>query len=248
METIDVNEIFGPTFQGEGSASGRHCLFVRLAHCNLECTWCDTPYTWAFSPTKAAKTISGTIHSKEDNIHPMAINDIVTELENLWPISEKPTMIVISGGEPLMQAKRLEALVRILNNFGCDVHIETAGTLKPTDMLHRNVAQYNVSPKLTHSGNRTSKRFRPEILKWFGQWDCSWFKFVVGHANDFHEIDTIVKECDLDRNRIMVMPEGVTIGNNIDTARQIAQGALNRGFGLSFRTHILLWPEVDRGK
>lgn len=44
--TIDVNEIFGPVFQGEGPSTGRRCGFVRLARCNLDCgegsgaTWC----------------------------------------------------------------------------------------------------------------------------------------------------------------------------------------------------------------
>lgn len=246
-DKIDVNEIFGPTVQGEGAAAGRHCLFVRLAHCNLECSWCDTAFTWAWTEAKAARTVSGILHSKEDNIRPMAIDDIVVELEKLWPIYEKPTMIVISGGEPLMQAKRLEPLVARLDNLSCDVHIETAGTLKPTDALNRHVAQYNISPKLHHSGNRMSKRFRPEVLKWFAQWDRSWFKFVAKTEEDFKEIDEIVRVCDIDLNNVMIMPEGVTAEDNIDTARVIAQAAIDRGYGISFRLHILLWKDV-RGR
>lgn len=177
----------------------------------------------------------------------MTADEIVAKLEKLWPIYDKPTMIVISGGEPLMQAKKLEPLAQLLYNLDCPVHIETAGTLKPTDALDRHVAQYNISPKLNHSGNRLSKRFRPQVLQWFAEWDRSWFKFVAKTVDDFKEIDDIVRMCEIDLNNVMVMPEGVTIEDNIDTARIIAQAAIDRGYGLSFRTHILLWKDV-RGK
>jgi organic radical activating enzyme len=213
----------------------------------LECTWCDTAYTWAFTPDKAARTESGIQYSKEENIHPMSVGDVLVDLEKLWPIYDKPTMIVISGGEPLIQAKKLEPLVQKLCNLECEVHIETAGTLKPTEFLDRYVAQYNVSPKLSHSGNRTSKRYRPQVLQWFAQWEKSWFKFVIRNLGDFVEIDQMVRECSIDTRNVMVMPEGITIDKNIGHARLIAEAAIERGYGISFRTHILLWKDV-RGK
>lgn len=46
MSRLVVNEIFGPTIQGEGPSSGRRCGFHRLGGCNLSCRWSDTPYTW----------------------------------------------------------------------------------------------------------------------------------------------------------------------------------------------------------
>ena len=41
---MKVNEIFGPTIQGEGRSAGMPTMFVRLSGCNLACIWCDTPY------------------------------------------------------------------------------------------------------------------------------------------------------------------------------------------------------------
>ena len=48
---IRVNEIFGPTIQGEGSTVGKPCFFLRVAGCNLHCGWCDTYYTWNYEGT-----------------------------------------------------------------------------------------------------------------------------------------------------------------------------------------------------
>ena len=40
-----VSEQFGPTIQGEGPSTGRRCVFLRLANCNLSCRWCFVPST-----------------------------------------------------------------------------------------------------------------------------------------------------------------------------------------------------------
>lgn len=34
------------TLQGEGASMGRPATFLRLHHCNLDCSWCDAWYTW----------------------------------------------------------------------------------------------------------------------------------------------------------------------------------------------------------
>ena len=38
---MQIADIF-VSLQGEGKNQGRPCLFIRLAGCNLDCTWCDT--------------------------------------------------------------------------------------------------------------------------------------------------------------------------------------------------------------
>ena len=47
---LTINEIFH-SIQGESTHSGRPCVFVRLAACDLRCSWCDTPYAF-FEGTK----------------------------------------------------------------------------------------------------------------------------------------------------------------------------------------------------
>lgn len=248
--SLKISQIFGPTIQGEGSAAGRHCMFVRTFNCNLECVWCDTAYTWAVTPNKAAATRSGHQYDIDDphlGQKEMDHNQVWEQLSKLWPIGIRPTMVVISGGEPMMQQEGLVPLLTMLRQTRNETHIETAGTIAPQYGFGLLVTQYNVSPKLLHSGNRLSKRFKPEVLSIYNGSGKAWFKFVVrgemGAETDFEEIDLIVKEVGIDPRRVMVMPEGITSEDNIKTAREIEARAIHRGFGISFRTHILLWGD-----
>lgn len=248
MDNLLVSEIFGPTIQGEGAAAGRHCLFVRLGLCNLECTWCDTAYTWAFSPEKAAKTASGQQYKQSEQLREMTHLQVIDALTKLWNIEVSPTMVVISGGEPLMQRNQLVPLARGLSHrLACPVHIETAGTLIPPPELTEHVAQYNVSPKLGNSGNVLSKRFKPSVLAHFASLDQAWFKFVITSPADLDEVDGIVAMTGIRSERVMIMPEGVTADENMAVGRAIADAVINRGFGLTLRSHILLWRDV-RGR
>jgi 7-carboxy-7-deazaguanine synthase len=244
---IKINEIFGPTVQGEGAAGGRHCLFVRVAECNLRCGWCDTAYTWAFDERTASKLEVPVVYNKAENLRVMSSAQVYGELRRLWDIEAMPTMVVISGGEPLMQSRGLAPLAARLTSHQNMIHVETAGTLIPTPEFDAHVAQYNVSPKLAHSGNRLELRQKPEVLKWFGACDRAWFKFVMRDPSDFGEIDDLVQLSGVDPHRVMVMPEGVTAEKNMEVAKTLVDGAVARGYGLSYRTHILLWKDV-RGK
>jgi len=247
MKPIKINEIFGPTVQGEGAAGGRHCLFVRVAECNLRCTWCDTAYTWAFSQPLADKLEVPVVFPKDENLILMSPELVLERLTTLWSIRTKPTMVVFSGGEPMMQASALTPVMEVLNHYGNECHVETAATIIPPEEFDAYVTQYNVSPKLAHSGNRLELRRKPEVLKWFGSTDKAWFKFVMRSPEDFAEIDELVQIAGVNPHHVMVMPEGVTAEKNMDIAKTLVDGAVERGYGLSYRTHILLWKDV-RGK
>jgi 7-carboxy-7-deazaguanine synthase len=101
---MKIAEIFR-SLQGEGKNQGKPCLFIRLAGCNLNCHWCDTPH---------AQT-SG----MEMNI------DVI--LEQVWRLN--PPYVCITGGEPLLQADDLEPLLVSLHRRGTAIDIETNGTI-----------------------------------------------------------------------------------------------------------------------
>ena len=44
MKQYPVNEIFGPTIQGEGPLAGKRTFFIRFAGCDFDCDWCDSKY------------------------------------------------------------------------------------------------------------------------------------------------------------------------------------------------------------
>ncbi len=99
--TLNVCEIFA-SIQGEGSAQGAPCTFVRLAGCPLRCRWCDTDYARE----------GGELSSRAD------ILARVTEIG--LPLVE------ITGGEPLVQPET-PALARDLLDAGFEVLCETSG-------------------------------------------------------------------------------------------------------------------------
>ncbi len=99
---LTVAEIFA-SIQGEGTAAGFPCAFVRLAGCDLACTWCDT--AWARS--------GGT---------PMPLSAVLEAVEALGlPLVE------VTGGEPLLQAACADLLTRLVAR-GHSVLLETSGS------------------------------------------------------------------------------------------------------------------------
>jgi organic radical activating enzyme len=245
---LKVSQVFGPTVQGEGSAAGRHCVFLRTFDCNLECTWCDTAYTWAVTDDKAAKTRSGVRYERDEPQYGMKVMDtdeVLKRLREVWDVEGRPTIVVVSGGEPMMQQRGLVPVLEQLHAWGNEVHIETAGTLPPSAAFDACVTQYNVSPKLAHSGNRLSKRFKPQALAALLDTGKAWFKFVVtdGFEADLQEVDEMVADVGIPYRRVMVMPEGGTGSGNIALGQRVVDAALERGYGLSFRTHVFLWND-----
>lgn len=220
---------------------------MRLTNCNLECKWCDTPYTWAFTDAKASKHRSGKAFDKVKETTLMDHVMVVDALHDLWPANKPPTLVVISGGEPLMQGRDLVPLVDVLGDEGNDVHIETAGTLLPPEALNYHVTQYNVSPKLAHSGNVKSKRYKPAVLDWFASSHKAYFKFVMKSRSDFNEVDAIVQAHGITPDRVMVMPEA-TYSNTAQLGMKMLAGeAVARGYGVSSRLHVMIWEDT-RGK
>src|SRR5262249_10950340 len=128
---------------------GRPCTFLRLAVCNQHCSWCDTPFTWKW-----------TEYDTVAEVHAMSYLDVATELQRHGALRTK--LVVISGGEPMMQQRQLwEMMADLYHEFwhATDVEIETAGTIAPhvedgwNEWHPARWVQYNVSPKLENSGN-----------------------------------------------------------------------------------------------
>ena len=90
--------------QGESSFAGLPCIFVRLAGCNLRCSWCDSEYTF----TGGRK---------------VSVDELVAEVKKLAPVR----LAEITGGEPMLQEREVVLLMERLLADGYQVLLETSG-------------------------------------------------------------------------------------------------------------------------
>lgn len=90
--------------QGESSFAGEPCIFVRLAGCNLRCSWCDSEYT--FTGGK-----------------PFTDDEIIAQIAALQPCR----LIEFTGGEPMLQARDLIPLMHRLIEANYTLMMETSG-------------------------------------------------------------------------------------------------------------------------
>jgi 7-carboxy-7-deazaguanine synthase len=251
-----INEIFGPTIQGEGPATGRICAFCRLAICPLHCRWCDTWYTWSFTAPLAMKHQMKQVVDREAEVHEMSVEDVTLQVILATAGSR---LVIISGGEPLAQVPpRLQhkdtsgdeeddplgLLIKNLYVRGIEAHIETAGIRRPSDFLHTYVDRYVVSPKLATSGNTMKARRVPEALEFFANTHKADFKFVITKPEDFSEVQYLANVYKIPPERIWVMPEGTTTDAIQRKFLMVAEGAIKRGYNVSGRMHVDIWKDV----
>lgn len=218
-------EIFA-SIQGEGASIGYPSTFVRLAVCNLRCTWCDTAYTWDWSRYTRTEQVLP--------MSPQAVFDAVRALP--------PRRVVITGGEPLLQRRQLAPLLALLNDAGYHGEVETNGTVAPAEaapLIH----QFNVSPKLAHSRNEGLARIRPDALRWFAGDERAVFKFVVQDEADLAELESLRETFTIPSDRVILMPEGRTADELRQRSPWLAEVCTQRGYRFSTRLHILVWGD-----
>jgi 7-carboxy-7-deazaguanine synthase len=220
--SLVVSEVFGPTWQGEGPSVGRTAAFVRLGRCNLACTWCDTPYTWDWSR-----------HDPAVELRELSVDEVLASVDAMGPVS----MLVVTGGEPLLQQRRLPPLLTGARERGLWVEVETAGTLAPDPEVVALVDRFNVSPKLANSGNPEERRHRPEVLAAFEATGKAVFKFVVRDVSELDEVAAFGVA------PVWIMPEGTDAATLTSRMQALAPAVLARGWHLTPRLHVLLWGD-----
>jgi organic radical activating enzyme len=148
-------------------------------------------------------------------------------------------MLVVSGGEPMLQQRQLSPLLRLAFDAGWCTEIETAGTIAPQPDVVGLVTRFNVSPKLANSGNELDERYRPSVLEAFQVSGKAAWKFVASSVADLDEIADLVGRHGL--RPIYVMPEGTRPDVITKRAQQLAEAVTQRGWNLTTRLHILLY-------
>ena len=223
-----VSEVFGVTIQGEGPSTGVPASFVRLYGCNLDCVWCDTPFTWD------TKGKLGVVYEREDESR-------VLDVVELLPTIPPARLLVISGGEPLIQRRAVYELAGRALMYGPfqAVEIETNGTQSP--LLPLTGLSYNVSPKLSHA--KTSKPgIRPEVLAQFLDRPAV-FKFVAQGPDDLAKVDAVVADVGIPAERVWIMPEGRNEHDIAHHASRLVDEVIARGWNVATRLHVTLWGD-----
>lgn len=105
---MKVVEIFN-SVDGEGIRTGQPCTFIRLAGCNLRCSYCDTLYA-LFGEDEPCE------------YEELTVGEIMERVEKRYK------RITLTGGEPLIH-KDCPLLVDTLLRAGYEVNIETNGSV-----------------------------------------------------------------------------------------------------------------------
>lgn len=98
---LTISEIFH-SIQGESTYAGLPCVFVRLAACDLRCSWCDTPYAF----TGGTK---------------MTVDEVLATVARTGC-----RLVEMTGGEPLLQDDVYPLMQRLVDS-GATVLLETGG-------------------------------------------------------------------------------------------------------------------------
>lgn len=238
-ETINITEVFY-SIQGEGPFIGDPAVFIRLAGCNLSCSWCDSKYTWK----------KGQIELEELSFEEL-LNKIV---QVLTPYGNAPKRLIFTGGEPLLQQDKIYKFLRYFEakNGGIfeypgfiDVDFETNGTIMPDfnkfdpTNFGRLLFHWIVSPKF---------QFPEHWDPWWKELhdldltDSVFFKFVIDSTGDalrvvdfLHNNDAVLKRT------IYIMPQAITA-----VAQQVAlpvlfEFAKRYGVRVTPRLHIIAY-------
>jgi len=206
-----ISEIFF-SLQGESTFAGLPCVFIRLAGCNLKCSWCDT-------------TDSQSVDGAEEK----TIDEIMEEVEKF-----SCGLVEITGGEPLLQAETATLAARLLEKFDI-VLLETNGSIDIGKVPHGVVRVIDV--KCPSSG--VSDSFFMENLLSLTPDDE--IKFVLAGRDDYEFAKGFISSMGglVRQEKIFLSPVKEKLAPKT-LAAWILEDRLSVRFQLQL--HTLIWP------
>lgn len=226
---LPVIEVFH-SVQGEGTRVGEPATFIRLAGCNLRCSWCDTSYSWNAEGLRNATRCS-----------PAELAGQVRE-----------RAVVITGGEPLLHLRQLGELVSQLRGTAVQhVTVETNGTIAPAGLWDR-IDLWSVSPKLAGSGEQPVAHVVREFLEQAAG-RCQ-LKFVIADLRvDYAQLWELLAECSfpvdgVSTTPVIVQPDGTRddYGDALRELNELVIGDRERFGGVDRRSLVRVIPQTHR--
>ena len=215
--------------QGESSFAGLPCIFVRLAGCNLRCSWCDSEYTFTGG-------------------YKMSLDAVMAEVRKLTPVK----LVEITGGEPMLQEREVVPLMQRLLNEDYEVLIETSGE-RPLENVPKAVHKI-VDVKCPGSGEGGS--FRLANLDTLSSADE--VKFVIADRVDYEFARDFIRQHRLEEKTRKVLfspafrkdagPER-DADNCLLDPRELVEWILADGLNvrLGLQIHKFIWEPMKKG-
>jgi 7-carboxy-7-deazaguanine synthase len=205
--TAVVQEVFS-SIQGEGIYAGVRQIFVRLAHCHLNCSYCDTPMT---TPDGHA-LLEATPGSDDWLSIPGVQYPRDTEMYVVGLLNHAPHHSVsFTGGEPLLYAPYLKEVFPLIKRLGVKTFLETSGTqphllasiLEFCDIVSMDIKLPSTTKSVglwqQHAAFYETLRLRPET-------EC-YIKCVVNHETTTNELANVLDVVSDKNTPIYLQPE-----------------------------------------
>lgn len=215
--------------QGESSFAGQPCIFVRLAGCNLRCSWCDSEYTFSGGEK-------------------FSLDQIADKIAALAPVK----LVEFTGGEPMLQERELLPLMERLLAQNYTLLLETSGE-RPLAGVPKKVHKIT-DVKCPASGE--SGRFHLPNLETLTERDE--VKFVLSDRTDYEFARDFIRQHDLAARcgQVLLSPAFTktpaperTAENCILNPRELVEWMLADSLParLSLQIHKFIWEPQKKG-
>ena len=243
---LEINEIFGPTIQGEGKRIGEPSIFVRFGKCNMQCAGFNVEYE---TPSGIKKYSCDSFYASDSQFQNewkkyKNAECLIKDINKLLP--NYKIDIVITGGEPLLywKDKEFQKFMEYYIKKGYYITIETNASLNIEFLYEwQKKILFSMSVKLSNSGENKNKRLNINSLtKIINFVDKAYLKFVIDLNSinnislEIDEILELIPSCD-----VYLMPMGDTSDIIDINSLSVINLALEKGFKYSDRLHIRVW-------
>ena len=214
------------SINGEGLRAGEPAIFIRLAGCNLQCSYCDT--AWA---------------NQEDTIFEEKSEQEIADYIN----SQGIWNVTLTGGEPLLN-KNIGSLCQFLiENTKCRIEIETNGSisLQEMDELRK---KYNLNISFTMDYKLPESNMESHMLRSNFQYltVMDVVKFVASSKSDMDYGIEMIHQYHLTKQaKVFFSPVFGKIKLE-DMANYIVENKLN-DVKMQLQMHKFIWDPNQRG-
>ena len=211
------------SINGEGRRMGELAVFIRLAMCNLNCSYCDTK--WANEENVEYKLMS-----KEDIL--------------AYILETKVKNVTLTGGEPLIQDEIEELLVLLNGQEEINLEIETNGSVDISKFkeLNLNKVSFTVDYKLPIS--EMTNLMEAKSFETVDHRDT--VKFVISNKSELETVKEVIDRYNLANNTQVFLSPVYGQMNSEDIIEFMKNYSLN-SVKLQIQLHKIIWNPEKRG-